>query len=734
MPMTALEWARKYRAMGFSPIPVPFREKACRIRGWDKLLLQEPELPKFFGKDPTNIGVLLGEPSGGLVDVDLDSTEAVQLASSFLPPTGMVFGRPGKPASHWLYKVSEPGGAQKFTDPVLKHVIAEYRANGCFTVFPGSTHPTGEPIEFEADGEPALVDREELIGKLQAMAAASVFARHWPPGSRHSASLALSGCLLTSGYDLAFTETFVRAVCLAAKDAEMADRLTCVRTTSDKLAENRPILHWRALADAMNPLVVDYMRRWLRPRPLEITPASSSSLPVSVIPYSDLANAERFAAQHAAEARYSCDSRAWFLWDGRRWAKDPGRTVHQLAIETAKTLAVEAGKAGVREQLFWAARSQSARGIRDMITVAESLLEVRQSVFDTHPWQFNCRNGTLDLRTGELREHNPSDFITRLAPVEFSPKAECPTFMGFLNRIVDGNQTLIAFLQRALGYSLTGSTAEQCLFLMLGSGANGKSTLLNTVRSVMGEYAATTAMNTLMVRSANSPSNDIARLQGARFVTATEAELGQRVAEAKIKHMTGGDMISARYLYQEYVEFLPEFKLWLATNELPRIEGVDEGTWRRIRLILFNVTIPPNERDATLPLRLQAELPGILNWMLEGCLEWQRSGLKPPQEVLLATRDYRTDMDLVAQFIEDDCALEDKAEATAKDLYARYLEWCVANGHDPLKQMIFGQRLKARGLRQVRTRKARSWSGIRLRPPQDEIMWQYEDQTDDTEG
>jgi putative DNA primase/helicase len=228
-------------------------------------------------------------------------------------------------------------------------------------------------------------------------------------------------------------------------------------------------------------------------------------------------------------------------------------------------------------------------------------------------------------------------------------------------------------------------------------------------------------METLMMGKGGGVPNDLACLDGARFVAASEAGQGKRLHESKIKEMTGGDRIAARYLYGEFFEFTPKFKLWLATNELPRIDGTDDGIWRRIMIIPFNVAIPRDEQDGALRDKLTAELPGVLNWALEGCLAWQKGKLQPPEEVLAATREYRSDMDIIAQFIEDACIIDAQATETSKKLYEGYRAWSEGNGYQPVSQVIFGRRLKARGFKEHRTAKARMWTGLRLRGA-DEIL------------
>ncbi len=305
----------------------------------------------------------------------------------------------------------------------------------------------------------------------------------------------------------------------------------------------------------------------------------------------------------------------------------------------------------------------------------------------------------MDLRTGELRPHDREDLITKLAPVSYDSEAKCETWRAFLDKIMDGNTDLIEYLKRAVGYSLTGDTTEQCLFILHGSGANGKSTFVETIHTLLGDYAQKTETRSFMQQKNEGVRNDLARLKGVRFASAVEIMQGQRLNEALIKEATGGDRITARFLFKEYFEFRPEFKLFLACNHKPEIRGTDEGIWRRVKLVPFEVTIPPEQRDKRLLEKLETELPGILNWAMEGCQEWRRNGLQDPEEITAATASYRQEMDLLALFIDECCQLDEDGEVPTGKLFDAYEEWCKKNGEQPVKKRTFGTMMKERGLR-----------------------------------
>ncbi|AHG92147.1 phage/plasmid primase, P4 family (plasmid) [Gemmatirosa kalamazoonensis] len=419
----------------------------------------------------------------------------------------------------------------------------------------------------------------------------------------------------------------------------------------------------------------------------------------------DLGNAERLVARHGADLHYVPAWKRWLVWDGRRWAVDDTQRIHQLAKETVRAILEEARDAATRDEAELLAKhaiaSESNGRIGAMIERAqcEEGIPARPTDFDADPDLLTLANGTLDLRTGRLRPHAREDRITKLVDIRLEADARCPTWLAFLERIMGGDQDMIGFLQRAIGYSLTGHTREQCMFLMHGTGSNGKSKFLQVLRWLVGDAAVAADFATFLDRGRDSgPRNDVARLLGARVVTASEANEGQRLAEGLIKSVTGDDVVSARYLYSEAFEFKPTFKLWLAANHKPVVRGTDDGIWRRVRLVPFEVTIPPEEQDHELDAKLQGELPGILGWALDGCLAWRRGRLQPPERVLLATASYRAESDVLGAWIAECCVREDGAADAASSLYASYKKWAENGGEYVMSQTLFGRRLEERGI------------------------------------
>lgn len=444
-------------------------------------------------------------------------------------------------------------------------------------------------------------------------------------------------------------------------------------------------------------------------------------LPQREFKLTDLGNAERLVYHFGDRIRYCHAWKKWLIWDGTRWVADQTGQIQQLAKKVVRRIYREvqdfALHADKRQAIAkHALASESDKRLAAMISLAQSEVSITPDMLNGYPWLLNCLNGTVDLRTGTLLPHRMEDFITRLAPVCFEPDARCPRWLEFLNRIMDGNQHLIDFLQRAVGYALTGETSEQVLFIFWGGGANGKSTFLQAMSHVLGEYAMSTPTETLLVKRRGAIPNDVARLKGARFVIACEADAENRLAESLIKQMTGGDTISARFLHQEWFEFEPTHKVFFGTNHKPMIKGTDYAIWRRIRLVPFTITIPEEERDKSLPDKLKAEASGILAWAVQGCLEWQRRGLGAPEEVKAATDDYREEMDVLGEFLKDRCQVSPDAKVSSRDLFEAYSAWCEANGQEPVGQRAFISTLKEKGFKRGRVGHVgvRGWIGVEL--------------------
>ena len=423
----------------------------------------------------------------------------------------------------------------------------------------------------------------------------------------------------------------------------------------------------------------------------------------------DEGNARSVKALFGQELAHS-GGLGWLYFDGRRWDHESANPkLTQAILETLKMrrrAAVEAE----REAIVKTTRG-TARNVRETAFILKDLVDVRAGNFDRDPWALNCQNGTIDLRTAQLKPHDPDDRLTKIVPVDFDLDATCPQWISFLRDVLPSPE-LRAFVARAVGYTLTGSVREQCLFFAYGTGRNGKTTFFEPIKELMGEYGLKIATETLMLgrRDPGGASPDVARLRGARMAIAAEVEEGRRLAESLVKDLVGGDTITARFLHKNPIEFRPTHKLWAYGNHKPRILGTDEAIWRRIQLIPFTVTIPKSDVDPDLADKLMGELPGILAWSLRGCLDWQENGLQVPSAVNQATSDYRSEMDELEQFVTDCCVVESLAKVGRGELHEAYVKW----GGD-LRKRAFGSRIRERGFHPDRgTDNKAIWSGIGL--------------------
>lgn len=437
----------------------------------------------------------------------------------------------------------------------------------------------------------------------------------------------------------------------------------------------------------------------------------------------DMGNSERMVEQQHDRLRFCHAQDAWYIWDGSRWAHDDGGQIMRLADDVVKNLYAEAARldGDARQALGrWAARSEDLARRRAMVQGAQHLAPVRPDALDVHPYLLNVANGVLDLRSGELGPHAPGLLLTHLVDINYLPDAICPTWLHFLDTILGGDPALIGYVRRAFGYTLTGDTGEQVMFLPYGSGANGKTTMLEVLRALLGGLARTADPSMLLTskRDSGAATPGLAALRGVRAALVSEVNQGNRLDAATVKWITGGEVITARFLHRDLFEFRPQFHIWLAVNHKPEITDTSEGMWRRLHAIPFTVTIPQTDRDPHLLDRLLDELPGILTWAVQGCLEWQQQGLNPPPQVLAATATYRADSDPVAQFLAEWCDTDPDASHLyigKPALWDAYVKWCAANTTEPISQKALTQALKDKGYSDSRTAQTRIWRGIALK-------------------
>ena len=443
----------------------------------------------------------------------------------------------------------------------------------------------------------------------------------------------------------------------------------------------------------------------------------------------DTGNADRLILKYGHRLRYCPPLKKWLVWDGRRWAVDGQGAARRLAKKVMLQYLAEADAAEDREHRKFAYGSLDAKRVTNLLSMAECELVIMPDQLDTHPFLLNFRNGTVDLETGKLMPHDPQHYITKLVRYNYNPDAVCPLFIAFIARIM-GSQPdasepdleradrMINYLQHAFGYSLTGTTEEKAVFVLFGSGNNGKTTLLSLFLLLLEEYAVPLQVDTLMVRQeSNNTQADLADLRGARFVMTSETEEGQRLSQSKLKRITQGmGKIKAVRKYENPIEFSETHKLWMDTNSKPVIRAADDqATFNRLHPIPFTVTILPEEIDKGLPRKLLAEAEGVLAWAVQGAIEWRRNGLGKPPEVIAANDDWRAENDQLGRFIQECCVVGSTFSAKARPLYLCYREWAEGAGEPPITETLFGRRLTARDFAKADRRYGIVYLGIALR-------------------
>lgn len=443
----------------------------------------------------------------------------------------------------------------------------------------------------------------------------------------------------------------------------------------------------------------------------------------------DTGNAHRMYDKFGGVLKYSYNRKKWYFWTGKRWAIDDNGEVKKLADEICDDLKEEAWKLPDEEMqeaaLKWAKRTASSNAKEAMIKECQHLNDIPASPdeWDAYNDFLNCQNGVINLRNGELMPHDPRLMLSKITNCEYDTQKKRPElWLKFLDDVTAGDKDLQEYIQRSIGYSISGSNREQCAYFLYGMGNNGKSTFLDTIADMLGDYASNTQPDTLMMQSkigslGGGANSDIARLKSARFVTCEEPTEGVRLNEGLLKQLTGGSKVTARFLYGDEFEFTPEFKIWVATNHKPTIRGTDVGIWRRIKLIPFEVNIPADKVDKNLKYKLRQEFPQILAWAVEGCMKWQaENSLGEPTKVIEATKDYKQEMDLIAAFVEQ-CVMIDYTtdeKVMASDLFAVYRAWARENNEWEMTSKRFGMEMAKKTPEKVKTAKGIAYGKIRL--------------------
>lgn len=678
---TPLEAAKDYTRKGWATVPLVPGQKGTFIEEWEKLRLSQNDLEEYFKPD-SNVGIILGGASGGLIDVDCDTDEAVKCAKELLPDT-LTSGR-GSTMSHFWY-TADVCDTLIFKD-LDGDMIVELRGDGHQTAVAPSIHPSGEQYKWFNSKTPLQIGYEDLKKRVTFVASAALIARHLPRGGRHDLALSLAGFLLKKLDDTDVLEILTAAwKANGAPHGAYKDLRDIVEDTREKIDNDEPHTGKRTLDEFLPGLATRIAKYF------DWTIASSDPTAKT-----DEGNSRLFIDRYGDVCKYVWEWKKWAFWNGKRWEKDETNYVKYLCGMAIKSLYAEASVSSTDDGAKLAKHalsSLSAGKIKAALELAASHpgMTVSADRFDSNDHLLNCINGTLDLNTGKLLDHNKDDYITRLVPTEYHKDAKAPRFHKFLAEILPDPDTR-EFVHKALGYSLTGDTAERCLFIAQGDGTNGKSTLLNLCADVLGDYAARAGTEVFLEKPAGSIPNDVAQLKGPRLVLASEVEQGKRLSEAQVKNFTGGsDKLVGRFLYGELFEFEPKFTAWILTNPLPRIKGTDAAIWNRLRIIPFHV-VPP-KIDKKLPRRLMREAEGVLAWMVEGFVNYTQDDLEPPTEVLKMRDRYRVNEDSVARFLDEMCIRGPEYKQSLIELFEAFREWATDTEEWKMSRRMFNQRL-----------------------------------------
>ncbi|WP_458436129.1 phage/plasmid primase, P4 family [Methylorubrum extorquens] len=676
------------------------KTKRPMLPGWGNITLNADDFDSH-GSFPNdyNIGIKLGSASDGVVDIDLDCAAAVWFGQSLLNTETQVFGRDNNPASHYLYCVPDAQKTLRFNHPITGKGIVELRGNGGQTVLPGSIYEDGSTIRFENHSlpEPLLTNWGHLKRQCGFIAAGCVLSEFWTEGNRHRLAVALGGWAAHKGVNQAQFVKLIDAVARYANDDDVGDRLTCVENSYSRLANGHKVAWKDTITQCIpNDRVMNKVADWLgveKESSIAELPAVRPKLPHAL---SDVQSGKDFCKFTEGRLIF-CDDEDQFYYCSNG-VFDPVTVPFVKAMVTRYVDSFDVDMTNY-EEVKKLKSAQSISRINAIVDLARANLRRPSSEFNTDPFLVGCGNGVLDLRSGELVE--PDCIITRRIGTTHNPDAWCHSFIAFLNQVFDGDEEKIGFIRRAVGYTLTGKTSAQCMFVLIGTGANGKSTFSKIIEALMGDYSGSIPSHSLMVaKYGNDKTDDIASLVGKRFVSASEGEVGQKLAVAKVKLMTGSDTIPCRPLYGKYFNMAPEFKIWFGTNDLPIISGGDEAIWRRLHVIDFPISFPEAQRDRGLFDRLKLELPGILNWALQGVQELgEMTGdfLNPPASVRNQTRRYRSSNDTVASFVDARCDRIEGKVTMMNTLYGAYSQWCNNGSIEPLSSGQFGKEMTRLG-------------------------------------
>ena len=702
--------------LDFSLIPVIPKDKKPAI-AWKKYQEEhatQNELEEWFGNGHDfNVGIATGVISG-IVVVDTDTDDGEKWVREHLPETPLSVQT--AKGVHRYFR--HPGGQIRNAARIRAGV--DIRADGGYVLGPSSIHPSGvvyEPIgdipttldalpmfdpgwipsrHTAAPARPAQarssvgLDRHRLLQRVRAYLAKVDPAIEGQAGDHHTFTVV---CRVVRGFDLG--------------DAEAMDVLgewnhTCEPPWSERELEEKIQNARKYGTEHVGGRLGDGVGDRAAPGAGSISPQTATSTGEIAPPFTDAGNAEYFAALYGSRLRYDHQLGKWLEWNSPIWRPDADASVHRLAKEAMRARCHDAvdiddpdAKAAATK---WALQSENRTRLDALLYLAQSERPIADTGqgWDADPYLLACPNGVVDLRTGSLRPGRQTDRLTMMAGVPFDPSATCSRWLRFLDEVFAGNQELVDYIQRAIGYSLTGDTSEQCWWLWYGSGANGKGTMIRALATAFGDFETVTPFSTFLYQPNATMTNDLARLRGRRFVWAQEANQHSRLNEERIKSLTGGDTVIARFLHREFFEYSPTLKLTLAVNHKPVVKDDSFGMWRRVRVVPFTQRFTI---DKTLDAQLADEAPGILAWAVRGALLWQAEGLAAPASVTAATAAYEEESDPLREFIQTSCIIDPNEKVGATELYTTYTTWADAEGlinRERMSKTMFGRRLGER--------------------------------------
>jgi len=658
---TPHDYVLEYIRRGWNPVPIPFMQKGPKGKGWDKHRIDMTNVNSFFPVGQQwNIGVQLGPTSGNLIDVDLDCPEALALADWFLPQTQAVFGRAATPTSHRLYISPElvataAKAALQFEDPDAgsdKGMLLELRCGGggkaAQTVFPGSVHPSGQPVAWARFDEAATVSGDVLLESAKLTAAACLLVRGFPgAGLKHNAALVLSGFLVRLGWSEDKVRYFLEAVFSVA--GANTEALRCVTTAFERFDKDEPLAGYPKLKEVYGDKRAKRIAELLGYKDKTKESPAANALMVmeqgDVATFrehpTDLGNSEYLVRINEGDIRYCSTLKTWFIWAGGYWKRDESGEVMRRAERAVKAMFLEAAALPPTDEskparISHALRSEQRKRLGDMVALAQvderAVLDYR--LLDADPLLVGVQNGVIDLRTGEFREGRREDYITMRCNVEYDPKATCPNWLAFQDKISGMHTGLVAYKQKVFGLLLSGEVPE-ILWICHGGGSNGKTTDLETVSDVLGDYAVAVSAALLIATKVNNggPTPELIRLIGRRAVFVNETGQSDWLNEERTKYITATDTLTGRGMYADQVEWKPTHKPFLRTNHRPKVKGTDDGIWRRINYVPYSAKF--SAKDKIMNFREQYLLPekaGIFNWMLAGWMAYLADGrkLNPP--------------------------------------------------------------------------------------------------------